>query len=202
MEEFHPLDQHMSYHVLNKVKQLCGEAGLEQKLSSPGKKPSAWTCVLSSASRVQECSFPFQVTKVRAHSSPPAPCPLCPLSAAIMGLSLPSLGLNLDQSFSPCLPDSNWVPTGSHPPPTDWMHSWFLSLLTPLCLISPPLSQGYSSTQPSTHQGFASPHWAPGTMPSSLLVQWMRLKRPEGNLTFWGRKRTKKQYGSISLKGK
>lgn len=171
LAEFHPLDQHMSYHVLNKVKQLCGEAGLKQKLSSPGKKLSARTCVQSLASRVKECSFPFQVTKVRTHSSPPAPVPLGAPSATIMGLSLPSLGLNLDRSFSPCLPDSNWVPTCSHPPPTDWTHSWFFSLLTPLYLISPLLSQDYSSTQPSTHQGFPSPNGALGTMPSPLLVQ-------------------------------
>lgn len=64
----------MSYHVLNKVKQLCGEAGLKQKPSLPGKKLSAWTCLQSLASRVKECSFPFQVTKVRTHSCPLAPC--------------------------------------------------------------------------------------------------------------------------------
>lgn len=193
MEEFHPLDQHMPYHVLNKVKQLCGEGGLKQKPSLPGKKLSAQTCLQSLASRVKD---------VLSHSRSPGQNPQLP--ACTLSPVVPCL-----QPSWVCLCQAGvWIWTRvSHPvhriqigfppvatllPPIGYPLRFF-SLLTHFCLISPLLSLDYSSTQSSTHQGFPSPNWAPGTMPSSLLVQWMRLKRLEVNLTFWGKKRTRKQ---------
>lgn len=75
----------------------------------------------------QESPFPSQVTKVRT-AAPPAPGSA--LSQAIVGSSLPSLSLNLNQSFTPF----NQVLTGPPPaahllPPT--------SPLAPASLLPP-----------------------------------------------------------------